>query len=193
MKVRVSKSSPYGTLTPEDLQESESPHNRRLHEYHESGGRIEPLIEAVDESSLLHFDNYNWRFVPDSYEEEGMQGQQVFEVEKSKLLNILKGNRAKHIEKYKIAKRKFRAAVIKQMKENLEKAEAGGDLELRINLSKPTLHVEEYDNVIGLLELAKDEDIDVSTQDYKQFCLDQWNWSQQWEMSTACYLNADDG
>lgn len=142
----------------------------------------------ADETRRLNFEDGEWRAVIHRLGEIEMQGQQTFTVDKPKLLTILKENRAKHIEKYEIAKKKFREAVVAKLEEHLLLAETGMKIHLHVQLSEPTLHVEEYDNVIGLLELCKDEEIEINWQDYKSYVKDEWNWSSQFVTSTAAYL-----
>ena len=118
-----------------------------------------------------------------------MQGQRTFVVPKDELLKILKANRSKHAEEYVIASTEFRKEAIGEMKANLVKAEEGGKIIRHLEAERPQSHTEEYDNVIGMLELTLDTKLEINFSDYKQYVKDEWAWSKQWAASNSKYLN----
>jgi hypothetical protein len=117
-----------------------------------------------------------------------MTGQDKFEVEKSKLLAILEENRAKHIKDHAVAIVGFERKVLREMKKNLKQAEEGGEIVLHSKYSKPTLHEDEYDNVIGLLELTTETKLKITWADYKKYVRDDWSWNQSWYGSNSGYI-----
>lgn len=116
------------------------------------------------------------------------QGQKTFVVPKDELLKILKANRNKHAEEFVIANTEFRKEAIGEMNANLIKAKEGGIIVRHLGCERPQSHTEEYDNVIGMLELTLDTKIDITFGDYKQYVKDEWSWSKQWEIANSKYL-----
>lgn len=119
-----------------------------------------------------------------------MQGQRTFKVPKLKLLDTLRANRAKHVEKHQEAETKWREAVLNKMKENLAAMENGDEIDglLYINLQRPVLHKKSYDDVIGMLELTTEDVIEISWSDYSQYINDEWNWAKEFAATASVYL-----
>jgi hypothetical protein len=116
-----------------------------------------------------------------------MTGQQTFEVPKAKLLEILRVNKEKHQNDYDLAVIGFREEVVEELEEKLAAAKEGKEIKLGSKHAHPTLHVEEYTNVIGLLELTTENTVKISWHDYKQYVKDEWNWKHGWEVSNSLY------
>lgn len=120
-----------------------------------------------------------------------MHGQQTFEVDKSKLLTILKDNLEKHTTKWETAHEKWGVAVIHALALALADAKEGKEFKTAFHLPEPTLHAEQYEDIIGLLELSNETTIEIDQSDYSRFVKDEWNWSQQWTASNAVYLGQE--
>jgi len=111
-------------------------------------------------------------------------------VDKNEILGILKENLTKHIADYDKAMIGYaedvKAAIVTAM-EYVEK----GDLEvsgLFTSLETPSSYAKQYEDVIGMLEMARDETIEVSTDEYRQFVLDEWQWKHHFLSNTQKYL-----
>ncbi len=103
------------------------------------------------------------------------------------LLAILKKNRGGHRKLYEEAFTEYRRQVVKAMEYNLERAREGGDIRLSLSLRTPEDHTEEYDAVIGLLELSTDDTVELTAHDYERFVLDRWEWQRSFETNTMSY------
>lgn len=103
------------------------------------------------------------------------------------LLEILKKNRAGHRQLYEEAFAEYRRQVVKAMEYNLERAQSGGDIRLSLSMRTPEDHTDEYDAVIGLLELSTDDTVELTAHDYERFVLDRWEWARSFEANTMSY------
>jgi hypothetical protein len=103
------------------------------------------------------------------------------------LLAILKKNRAGHRELFEEAWAEYRRRVVTAMGHNLDTIKAGGPIDHRITMRTPEDHTEEYDAVIGLLELSTDDTVELTAHDYERFVLDRWEWKRSFEDNTMSY------
>lgn len=103
------------------------------------------------------------------------------------LLEILMSNREQHHHLFEEAWTEYRRRVVTAMEHNLDNARAGGDVQLMITMRTPEDHTEEYDAVIGLLEMSDDETIELNARDYERFVLDRWEWRRSFKDNTLSY------
>jgi hypothetical protein len=101
-------------------------------------------------------------------------------INKSKLLEILKKNRADHRGIFLEAQKTFRAVAIKALDEQLKAARSGKPFELArlVSLAAPEDHTADYDRSIQMLEMSVDTDIVVSEQEFTNYVQDIWHWSR---------------
>lgn len=116
---------------------------------------------------------------------------QKYKVDKLQLLEILRKNREKHVAEFKAARAGYVEQSIKALAAELGKARDGQPFTLRIDLVKPKTYAFQYDQVIGMLELTRDEAVDMTLADYRSLVLDKWDWSGQFKSSTERYLGND--
>ncbi len=103
------------------------------------------------------------------------------------LLAILKKNRAGHRELFEEAWGEYRRRVVTAMEHNLDAIKAGGPIDHRITMRTPEDHTEEYDAVIGLLEMSTQPDVELTAHDYERFVMDRWEWARSFEDNTLSY------
>lgn len=111
-------------------------------------------------------------------------------VEKDKLLEILKANREKHAKDYDYAKTGFRKLLIIELQKKLKSAKEGKKVVLIFKNQKPTNHLKDYDEIIGMLELSTDKELKLNQQQYKQYVNNEWNWVKHWSTSNSAYIGA---
>jgi hypothetical protein len=108
-------------------------------------------------------------------------------VTKSKLIAIMKDNREKHHEIVLEAQAGFRAKVIERLDEMLKIAAAGKKIDINVGLQLPQDYTHEYDTVIGMLELDINPEVKLDYTQYKNWVMDEWQWSRQFTTSNASY------
>lgn len=99
------------------------------------------------------------------------------DVSKEELIGKLIENRRQHVEVYTLAKEGYQKALIKELKKQLERAEAGEDVHAYLRLeAKPESHGADYDRAIAMIELSSGDSVVLDAFDFSHFILDQWDW-----------------
>ena len=114
---------------------------------------------------------------------------QKITVPKKKLLEILKVNREKHKTDFDAAHDVWRTDVIEAMQKNLDDAKAGKKPETYIHLDEPKSQLDEYDTIIGMLELATEFEVMLDSREYSQYVQDKWIWKEHFYASNSGYLS----
>lgn len=108
-------------------------------------------------------------------------------VNKAELIAIMKANREKHHAIVLEAQDGFRAAVIKRLDEMLKAASEGKKIDIAVGLQMPMDMTDEYDTVIGMLELDINPSVDLDMTQYKNFVQDEWHWQKQFTTTNSYY------
>lgn len=112
-------------------------------------------------------------------------------IEKSRLLENIQRNREKHLAEYDEAvkgwKEKVRDAVVKELK-RLDKGKKP-NLYFLQSLPEPTSYEDQYDEAIAMLEWEKEDEVQLTFAQFKQWVNDEWGWSRQFLASTKAYHN----
>ena len=109
-------------------------------------------------------------------------------VNKVDLIKILKENRDLHAKQFEEATVGYKLAVEIALKKKLKSVKAGEEFDLYFyDLSKPESHINEYDNVIGILEISTEDIIPISMEEYLKYYKNEWSWSKSWTTNNAPY------
>ena len=109
-------------------------------------------------------------------------------VDKNDLLSILKTNRDKHEKDYNDAMGGYRLVAEAELKKKLKKVRAGEKFTLYFkDLREPDSHVQEYQNVIDMLEVSTDMFVEISMEDYLKYYKNEWNWCTSWKFHNSGY------
>ena len=102
---------------------------------------------------------------------------QSVNVKRVALLEILKANRAQHIQMYDRAVEGYKIEMVEVLEKALKEAKEGKMEFLSIGLAQPQNHRKEYDQVIDMMEMSVDEVINLDSHSFQCYVKDQWNWS----------------
>lgn len=108
-------------------------------------------------------------------------------LKRTDLLTVLRANRDNHRAIYEKAFDKYRNAVIDETNRQLDEFKAGGIQRIAVHLPQPADHTDEYDAVIGLLTDSTEATVQLDVNDYSQFYMDNWSWTQQWAGTNSTY------
>jgi len=102
-------------------------------------------------------------------------------VKVDELLLVLKENREKHSEEYKVAMEGYTAECVKQLRKRARLIKANKlaghhSTWLNFHLPTPVTYTSSYDQVIGMLTMAQDEEIELTADNYKAWVQDEWEW-----------------
>ena len=110
-------------------------------------------------------------------------------IKKKELIKILKKNRDAHAEEYKEAYEGYKMTCIEELEARLEKVKNGEDFNMNfIDVREPDNHVEDYQNVIDMLEVGEEKSVQISMEQYLKYYKNKWEWHRSWEMSNAHYI-----
>ena len=112
-------------------------------------------------------------------------------VNKQELIDILKKNRDIHISEYEETFDEYQKDTIKIMQKLLREAKKVPQyksIPTHISSSTPQSNKKDYDIAIGMLEFSIDETFEISQHEYKQFVLNEWSWSGNFELTKSMYL-----
>ena len=112
-------------------------------------------------------------------------------VDKNKLLKVLKENLSRHKEIFLDAMKGYRKKAIELLDANIDRAKSGGRINLHISLDQPIDQSQDYERVIGMLEMAHEALIELSEVDYSRYVLDTWDWSNSFYSTTSGYTTYD--
>lgn len=121
-----------------------------------------------------------------------MHGQSDIEVnvDRKELLGILQENREEHYAEYEKAKQGFRILLQKELEKKLEQCKTGKKVELSFKNHKPDNHLDDFDDIIGLLKLTESSTVSVGMDEYKRYYKNEWDWKRYWHSSNVMYLSA---
>lgn len=112
----------------------------------------------------------------------------TYKVKKGDLIVCIKANKVKHVEEYNAAKEKYRLVAIDKLQSQLFAATSNQKFSLHFNqIVKPISHEQDYTKVLGLLEMCIEDEMEITAQDYSQYVLDEWSWSQEFSTSNSFY------
>jgi len=111
-------------------------------------------------------------------------------VEKNKLLEILDHNRKKHRAIFEKAIAGYREEVIRHLDFVLENVKSGKKIITSVKLIQPQDHTADYDRVIGMLAMSVDKEIVINDIQYRQYILDEWEWSKQFSSTSTSYASS---
>lgn len=108
-------------------------------------------------------------------------------VSRTELLRIIQTNREIHRREFNEAYVAFRQTALDELRKNLKAAEDGKAIELHVYLDHPVSHLEEYDDVIGLLEMGSDDEVTLTSKDYRKYVRDEWPWTDGFKKTRVFY------
>jgi hypothetical protein len=119
--------------------------------------------------------------------ERGMKMRKV-KVKRDELLERVKTNRENHIAEYEEAvigyKEKAKLEIEKAMgrlAKRVDELEEGEVLILssvHFNLEVPRNHEKDYDQVIQMLEMSVDDELEIMTDEFACYVMDDWTWKE---------------
>ena len=109
-------------------------------------------------------------------------------VDKAKLLETLKENRAKHLAEYTEAVDGYREQAEKALRKRAIEIRDKKTLHTVIDdLPIPRSYVTDYDRAISMVDWSEDSVIELDPSDFASFVLDEWGWRGQFVGTTSMY------
>ncbi len=106
------------------------------------------------------------------------------------VLDVVVVNRAEHRALYEKAMEGYKIQVIDVLTERLEQIKNNEPKRVSLDLPLPEDHTEDYDEIIGMLEANRADEILLDQHSYRTYILDKWGWTAGWAASNAVYWTA---
>lgn len=116
--------------------------------------------------------------------------QRSVNVARSQLLEAIKKNREIHAAEYEVALVDFKTRLQEDLKAALEKVATKEPRDLSrfsVAVRFPQSHVQEYDDVIEMLEMSVDDTIELDSESFKAYIKNEWSWTNQFKAMTESY------
>jgi hypothetical protein len=130
--------------------------------------------------------------------ERGMKMRKV-KVKREELLVKVKANREKHVAEYEEAVIGYKEEAIRavdkvmgHLKTRIHDLEAGEVLYLHavaFDLEVPQNHSKDYDQVIEMLTMSVDEELEIQSDEFACYVMDDWDWKQDFLHTNRKYLS----
>lgn len=109
-------------------------------------------------------------------------------VTKSTLLEKLTENREIHKSEYKEMMETYHQEVIRGLSKLLKAAKKKPKQPVTsLNIPIPISYINEYDTVIGMLEMSTNEDFVITQAEYKKYVMNEWSWTNVFNSLKAAY------
>jgi hypothetical protein len=106
---------------------------------------------------------------------------------KARLTERIKKNRDGHRAEYDEAMKGYRAALIEWFNEQRDLAVAGKEFAAAWEEPKPKDHTADYDAVLDMLDLSLDDEIILSSNQFRNYVRDEWGWMAETKASFSTY------
>jgi hypothetical protein len=107
----------------------------------------------------------------------------------SELLEILKKNRTAHEQTYKEAKKAY-DRLRKVCDDFKKKVTRDYKAEAYVSLNEPKSYLKSYDQVIRMFELTVETEIELDSESFLHYVMDEWEWSSRCRGDPMTYLSA---
>ena len=107
----------------------------------------------------------------------------------STLIEKLKKNRENHLETYNKALAVYKEDFVAELTKMLKDAKADKKYTEHVNLNKPINKADVYDRIIKMLEFTSQETVELNENEFSNYVLDIWQWSDTVSMTNTSYAN----
>ena len=108
-------------------------------------------------------------------------------INKTELLELMKKNLETHKSDYVESVDGYYEELLKELKAKVKLAKAREEVDLFIHLVKPENHSLEYEKVIRMLEMTSEGNIELTSQEFDKYVMDNWGWSESFKTTNVMY------
>ena len=105
------------------------------------------------------------------------------------LIQTLKNNREEHKDIFLDALEGYKKKAISAFEQKIKEIVRGKKMNLYIDLTQPEDMTKEYDVAIKMFEMTCDEEVELSTSEFRSFVMDDWDWKDSFTTSNSQYTN----
>lgn len=125
--------------------------------------------------------------------QEVLRGMRMrtIKVKKDDLLTKLRANLEKHKADYETACAGYRAKAIIALRAKVRELQGGETAALYFgDVDKPESHANSYEVVIGMLEMSIETEVELNTEEYQCWVMDQWGWRKGFAETITKYISS---
>lgn len=111
-------------------------------------------------------------------------------VDKNKLLQTLKANRAAHKGLYEDARKGYCENALKAVISKMEVLKLGEPVALAFSFSPPQDMTSVYDTAVKMMEWNMDDKVTLDAVTFNRLVEDDWDWSHSWFKSNSQYSHS---
>lgn len=108
-------------------------------------------------------------------------------VDKTELITKVTTNRDAHRDIFEDAMTGWEAAMLADLEGRIAKVRAHKPVDLYIRLTRPEDHTTDYNRVIAMLEMHQQTSVEITSQDFAQYVMDDWDWKRAWIDNASTY------
>ena len=118
-------------------------------------------------------------------------------VKKDDLMLKVLANRSQHVAEYIEACAGYREQALEEIERAtdrlrrqvaaLKEGEAIGLAAIHFSLPLPESHKADYDQVVAMLEMSVDSEIELDSDSFREYVMDEWDWRAKWENTKMSY------
>jgi hypothetical protein len=112
-------------------------------------------------------------------------------IKRAALLEKVEENRAKHKSEYDEAAIGYREEAVAKLTEALEAAKGDGEIITYLGLTVPMSHLDDYDQIITMLQKSVDDVRELENHDFSRYVMDNWEWKQQFSTANTLYASSN--
>jgi len=111
-------------------------------------------------------------------------------VNKNELIDKLRTNLKTHQTRVDLAQEAYRKKVSLELERRLMDARRGNPIDLAVlaRMPVPRSYAEEYEQAIAELQWHTQDEIELSSRDFRRYVLDKWEWQEAFAGTTQVYL-----
>lgn len=112
-------------------------------------------------------------------------------VKKTELVEKIKKAKDEHVKQYEEALRGWIDQMQDAAKRVIDRSEKGllraFPKEFHNLMQMPSLHIDDFDQALKMLEMSVDDEIMLEPDDFNQLVLGNWAWKERWVATNAMY------
>jgi len=146
-------------------------------------------IVSIEPMEMPSYSSFSFTYSGD--DEMRNMGNFTISVAKADLLESLRANLKKHKDEFGESFRGFKNLCIKELRKRATKIKMGKADDprtwLTFGLTPPRSHERDYEQLIGMLEMAQNDEFEITGAQFRQWVQDEWDWKVEHVTSNALY------
>ncbi|GAB3077757.1 hypothetical protein [Pedococcus soli] len=106
---------------------------------------------------------------------------------RDEFMNAVTINRDNHRAVFEEALEGYRTRMIRELERRIRHVRTGRAVDQYLRLPEPEDHTADYDRVLTMAAMSVDDIVELTSEDFAMYVMDQWNWKQSFSETTGLY------